>query len=102
MVAGIMESRDLETSEAIPVELRARVEAVALFDALHAGDYAGAALAQERLRTLGWNVSREPAPAKHLPRRKPHTPRPARAPHEPGRPFRADRRLGRSAGPPPR
>jgi hypothetical protein len=48
------------TSEDIPIEVRARVEANALFDALQAGDYSRAAKAQERLRTLGWYVSREP------------------------------------------
>jgi len=50
-----------ETRE-IPVEIRARVEANALFSAVQAGDYAEAAVAQERLRELGWHLSREPAP----------------------------------------
>jgi hypothetical protein len=49
-------------ADEIPVEIRARVEANALFDSLHAGDYAGAAQAQERLRALGWYVGREPIP----------------------------------------
>jgi hypothetical protein len=49
------------TSEDIPIEIRARVEANALFDAIQIGDYKSAAQAQERLRVLGWHVSREPA-----------------------------------------
>jgi len=36
-----------------PVEIRARVEANALFDALQTGDYASAAQAQGRLQSLG-------------------------------------------------
>ena len=38
------------TAESIPPEVRASVEANALFDALRRGDYAAAAKAQERLR----------------------------------------------------
>jgi hypothetical protein len=60
MVAGVVEHRDMVTAEVIPAEVRARVEANALFDALRTGDYTGAAQAQERLRLLGWYVSREP------------------------------------------
>jgi hypothetical protein len=48
-------------TDEIPVEIRARVEANALFDALRSGDYASAAQAQERLRALGWIVRRDPA-----------------------------------------
>jgi hypothetical protein len=59
MVAAVVEYRDVVTSEDIPVEVRARIEANVLFDALQAGDYAGAAHAQERLRSLGWCVSRD-------------------------------------------
>jgi hypothetical protein len=51
----------VDAPEKIPPEIRARVEANALFDAVRAGDYAAAASAQQRLRELGWNVSREPA-----------------------------------------
>ena len=67
-----MESRAVDTSEDIPVEIRARVEANALFDALQAGDYAGAALAQERLNAMGWHVSRKPIAPRRVTRRKPH------------------------------
>jgi hypothetical protein len=58
-------------SEQIPVEIRARVEANALFDAVRWGDYASAAQAQERLRALGWHLSREPAERRHRTRRDP-------------------------------
>jgi hypothetical protein len=58
--AVVMEQRDMVSAEDIPVEIRARVEATALFDALREGDYASAAEAQEHLRSLGWYVSREP------------------------------------------
>jgi hypothetical protein len=51
----------MEAIETIPPEIRANVEANALFDALRRGDYAAAAKAQERLRELGWNVSRDQA-----------------------------------------
>jgi hypothetical protein len=44
----------------IPIEIRARVEANALFIAIQAGDYARAARAQERLRNLGWILARAP------------------------------------------
>jgi len=47
-------------AEEIPVEIRARVEAGALFESVRVGDYAGAARAQERLRALGWRITREP------------------------------------------
>jgi hypothetical protein len=70
MVAVIVERRDVDTTDDIPVEIRARVEANALFDALRTGDYASAAVAQERLRDLGWYVGREPAPRRHVTRRK--------------------------------
>jgi hypothetical protein len=46
-------------SETIPTEVRASIEANALFDALQRGDYAAAAKAQETLRELGWNISRD-------------------------------------------
>ena len=62
----------MNTSEEIPVEVRARIEANALFEALRSGDYAGAAQAQERLRALGWHVSREPAPQGRAARQRPH------------------------------
>jgi hypothetical protein len=74
----IVESRDLDTPEDIPVEIRARVEANALFDALRSGDYAGAALAQERLRALGWYVTREPVAHRRGDRRKPSPKAPGR------------------------
>jgi hypothetical protein len=50
----------MNTADDIPVEIRARVEANVLFDAVRAGDFARAAQAQESLRRLGWHVSREP------------------------------------------
>jgi hypothetical protein len=65
-----MEHRDMSPSDDIPVEIRARVEANALFNALQVGDYAGAAQAQERLRSLGWHVSREPAPRRRQTRHR--------------------------------
>jgi hypothetical protein len=43
----------------IPIEVQARIEANAFFEALRAGDYASAAEAQERLRAIGWHISRE-------------------------------------------
>jgi hypothetical protein len=49
----------MDTRESIPTEVRAGVEASALFDALRRGDFTAAAQAQERLRELGWHVSRE-------------------------------------------
>jgi hypothetical protein len=53
------------TVESIPPEVRASVEANALFDALRRGDYAAAAKAQEPLRELGWTINREqPKPRK--------------------------------------
>jgi hypothetical protein len=60
----------LDTTASIPVEIRARVEATALFDALQTGDYASAARAQERLRSLGWYLSREPVRQKSAARAK--------------------------------
>jgi hypothetical protein len=48
--------------EEIPVEIRASVEANALFDCIRRGDFAGAARAQQRLIELGWYISREPKP----------------------------------------
>ena len=47
----------------IPNEIRASVEANALFDAVRHGDFAGAAQAQARLRDLGWYLSRNPQPS---------------------------------------
>jgi hypothetical protein len=61
----------VEAPDDIPTEVRARIEANALFDALREGDYASAARAQERLRALGWHVSRAPAPKRCGPRRQP-------------------------------
>jgi hypothetical protein len=49
----------METDEPIPPEIRAGVEANALFDALRRGDFASAAQAEERLREMGWYLSRE-------------------------------------------
>jgi hypothetical protein len=49
----------MSTVEPIPLEIQAGVEANALFDALRRGDYATAARAQERLREMGWHLSRE-------------------------------------------
>jgi hypothetical protein len=43
----------------VPIEVQARVEANAFFEALRAGDYAAAAEAQERLRAIGWHISRK-------------------------------------------
>jgi hypothetical protein len=64
----------VDTREDIPVEIRARVEANALFDALQVGDYAVAAQAQESLRALGWYVSRQPAHRGRATRRRsPHS-----------------------------
>jgi hypothetical protein len=54
----------METEEPIPDEIRAEVEANALFTALRRGDYVAAGRAQERLQALGWYVSRE-APRSH-------------------------------------
>jgi hypothetical protein len=55
----------METVEPIPPEIRAGVEANALFDAVRRGDFASAAQAQEKLRELGWYLSREqPRPQK--------------------------------------
>lgn len=61
----------MDPSEDIPVEIRARVEAAALFDALRSGDYTVAAQAQESLRVLGWHLSREPVPQRRVTRQKP-------------------------------
>jgi hypothetical protein len=55
----------MDTRETIPPEIRACVEANALFDALRRGDFTAAAHAQDRLREMGWCVKREP------PKRKP-------------------------------
>jgi hypothetical protein len=53
-----------QTAE-IPPEVKASVEANAFFDAVRRGDYDAAAVAQKRLRELGWYVTREqPKPAK--------------------------------------
>ena len=62
--------------EPIPPEIQAGVEANALFDALRRGDYATAARAQERLREMGWHLSREtPKPQ----RRRHYAPQPEAA-----------------------
>jgi hypothetical protein len=53
--------------ETIPPEIHARVAANTLFEAVRRGDYVTAAKAQERLRGLGWHLTREPA----TPTRKP-------------------------------
>jgi hypothetical protein len=55
------------TAETIPPEIHARVAANTLFDAVRRGDFATAARAQERLRGLGWHLTREP----EKPARKP-------------------------------
>jgi hypothetical protein len=47
------------TAQPIPPEIQAGVEANALFDALRRGDYATAAHAQERLKEMGWHISRQ-------------------------------------------
>ena len=54
---------------AIQPEIRASVEANAFFLALKDGDYASAAKSQERLKELGWYLSRE-APRPKPTRRK--------------------------------
>ena len=58
----------MSDTEAIPPEIRAGVEANALFDAVRRGDFAAAATAQEKLRELGWNISRQQSkpPKRHL------------------------------------
>jgi hypothetical protein len=64
----------MESSESIPPEIRASVEADALFGALRRGDYASAAKSQERLKGLGWHLSREaprPKPARRTDRPRP-------------------------------
>lgn len=56
-----MKGQDMSTlAEPIPPEIHARVAANTLFDAVRRGDYATAAKAQERLRGLGWHLTREP------------------------------------------
>jgi hypothetical protein len=68
----------MSTVEPIPPEIQAGVEANALFDALRRGDYATAARAQERLREMGWRLSREmPKPQ----RRRQQAARPGEARH---------------------
>jgi hypothetical protein len=49
----------MDPPDHISPEIRARTEANALFLALHRGELAKAAQAQERLRRLGWNLTRE-------------------------------------------
>jgi hypothetical protein len=49
----------MQQSDHISPEIRARAEANALFLALHHGELDKAARAQERLRQLGWNLTRE-------------------------------------------
>jgi hypothetical protein len=58
MVVGVVRRKTMSL-EPIPPEIRAGVEANALFDALRRGDYVTAARAQVRLRELGWHLSRE-------------------------------------------
>jgi hypothetical protein len=63
----------------IPAEIRATVETNAFFDALRDGDYAAAARAQERLRALGWDISRHPSPQTRRSRPRAAAPRLAEA-----------------------
>jgi hypothetical protein len=49
----------MSVTETIPPEIRAEVEARALFDAVRRGDFSAAAQAQERLKELGWHLTRE-------------------------------------------
>jgi hypothetical protein len=49
----------MQQRDHIPLEIRAHAEASALFLALHRGELAQAAQAQERLRQLGWNLTKE-------------------------------------------
>ncbi len=49
----------MELTDHISLEIRARAEANALFLALHHGELAQAATHQERLRQLGWILTRE-------------------------------------------
>jgi hypothetical protein len=44
---------------ALQPEIKASIEAHALFDALSRGDLSEAARAQKRLRSMGWTVTRE-------------------------------------------
>jgi hypothetical protein len=58
-----------EDESTIPPELRAAAEATCLFDALRRGDLELAARAQEKLRELGWYLSREaPRPSRRTTR----------------------------------
>lgn len=52
------------------VEMAAKREAVIFFDSLLAGRYGDVAEAQDRLRSLGWNLTRVPATPKRPNRRK--------------------------------
>jgi hypothetical protein len=49
----------MRQSDPVSPEIRARAEANALFLALHRGELDKAALAQQRLRQLGWNLTKE-------------------------------------------
>jgi hypothetical protein len=56
---------DTPETAAIPLEIRACVEATAFFEALRRGDYSAAAIAQKRLQEYGWHITRErPKPAR--------------------------------------
>ncbi len=57
----------------IQPEIRASVGANAFFLALRDGDYASAAKSQERLKELGWHLSREAPRPKPARRKKPAT-----------------------------
>ena len=48
----------MDNATEIPPEIRATVEANAFFDAVRSGDYQEAAASQERLREMGWHLSR--------------------------------------------
>ena len=55
----------------IPIEIRARVEANAFFDAILEGDYARAARAQERIQRYGFRIGRTTEKPPRKPRRQP-------------------------------
>lgn len=58
-----------EPPDDIPPEIKAQAACGIFFDALREGDYASAAKSQERLRELGWHLSRE-SPCPRPSRRK--------------------------------
>jgi hypothetical protein len=62
------------TVDPVPIEIRAQIEASAVFDALRRGDLTAAARAQERLREMGWHLTRE-VPKQPRPRRRRRYPR---------------------------